>query len=591
MIVTCPACGRKAAVHEETRDVRCECGRRFDPSARPTVADPFLGRELKGYRVEELIGSGGMGTVYRATQLSLGRPVAVKVLPPNVSDDPLFVHRFHREAEILAALSHPNVVQVIDRGEVEGRWFIVMEYVDGESLRALLRRGPIPPRDACRICAQLLDALDYAHKKGVIHRDIKPENVLLSHEGNVKVADFGVSRFLEADAQTRLTRTHFVLGTYEYMAPEQRESVQEADSRSDIYATAVVLYEMLTGELPIGRFDLPSRRLADVDRRLDAILEKGLAKDPVRRYDRASAMARELAEIASAPAAPAPLDTLRDAATRLGERLRGRPARGAEGALLPPKSFEMRLDLLLTVLAVCGILLAVVGVGLLIAEEDFEIGLYDIDRDASGAIVLAYGILLWRVAERARRYLPRSRTLLLALTALAAPTVVGVPLTLWTWWALMGADLRAYYEARGRGLDTVQAAAVAQGLPLPADADAELRSRAAARANRWIAVALVVPAVAAYVWWAIEALDTPYRAFEDETLALFLVAFVLSAGALAFGLLARRVERRTWLRRNAWVWTLLSPFAPRAAARARILGRNPKDLSSSPPAPQAPSPP
>ncbi|MCK6460398.1 MAG: serine/threonine protein kinase, partial [Planctomycetes bacterium] len=352
MLVTCPACGRKAAVAEEARDVVCDCGRRFDPAARPTVADPFLGKEIKGYRVEEPIGSGAMGTVYRATQLSLGRPVAVKVLPPNVSDDPQFVHRFHREAEILAALSHPNVVQVIDRGEADGRYFIVMEYVDGESLRSLLKRGPVPPRDACRICAQLLDALDYAHKKGVVHRDIKPENILLSQEGNVKVADFGVSRFLEAEPGTRLTRTHFVLGTYEYMAPEQRESVQEADGRSDIYATAVVLYEMLTGELPIGRFDLPSRKLKDVDRRLDAILEKGLAKDPARRYERASAMARELSAVASSPGAPAPLGALRDAMARLGEKLRESP--GAPPPR-PPKSYELRLDILLTVLAVLGV--------------------------------------------------------------------------------------------------------------------------------------------------------------------------------------------------------------------------------------------
>jgi len=575
MIVTCPACGRKAVVHEETRDVVCGCGRRFDPSSRPTVADPFLGRELKGYRVEELIGSGGMGTVYRATQLSLGRPVAVKVLPPNVSDDPLFVHRFHREAEILAALSHPNVVQVIDRGEADGRYFIVMEYVDGASLRALLRRGPVPPRDACRICAQLLDALDYAHKKGVIHRDIKPENVLLSQEGNVKVADFGVSRFLEADAQTRLTRTHLVLGTYEYMAPEQRESVQEADNRSDIYATAVVLYEMLTGELPIGRFDLPSRKLPDVDRRLDAILEKGLAKDPGRRYERASAMARELADVASAPGAPTPLEALHGAVARLGERLWGRAEPVAATASnvppRPPKSFEMRLDLLLTVLAVCGVLLGVVGVGLLIAEEDFEVGLYDIDRDASGIVVAAYGFVLWRVAERARRFAPGSRTLLLALTALVAPTGIGLPITLWTWWEFMGADFRAYFAARAAGLGAVEAATEAQHLPLVGPEDAQ--PHAAARVNRRLAWILGALAIAAIALWTVVAIETPHKADRDEGAALLVVTAILASLATATFALARRVERRAWLRPNAWVWALLAPVAPRAAARARLLAR------------------
>ncbi|MHC4491406.1 MAG: serine/threonine-protein kinase, partial [Planctomycetota bacterium] len=175
MLVTCPACGRKAAVSEQTREVVCDCGRRFDPAARATVADPFLGRELAGYRIEEVIGSGGMGTVYKATQLSLGRPVAFKVLPPNVADDPQFVHRFHREAEVLASLSHSHVVQVIDRGEADGRYFIVMEYVEGTSLRELIRNGPVPAEEACRVISGLLGALEYAHVRGIVHRDIKPE--------------------------------------------------------------------------------------------------------------------------------------------------------------------------------------------------------------------------------------------------------------------------------------------------------------------------------------------------------------------------------------------------------------------------------
>jgi len=576
MVVTCPACGRKAATTEEARDVVCDCGRRFDPAARPTVADPFLGREFRGYRVEELIGSGGMGTVYRATQLSLGRPVALKVLPPNVSDDPQFVHRFHREAEILAALSHPNVVQVIDRGEAEGRYFIVMEYVDGESLRALLRRGPVPARDACRICAQLLDALDYAHKRGVIHRDVKPENILLSREGNVKVADFGVSRFLAADAENRLTRTHFVLGTFEYMAPEQREAVQEADNRSDIYASAVVLYEMLTGELPIGRFDLPSRKIPDVDRRLDAILERGLAKDPERRYDRASAMARELAGIVSAPGAPAGLDALREAVTRLGERIRGRPPT-SETAPRPPKSFELRLDLLLTVLAVLGILLAAVGVGILVSKEPFRVGLYDLDRDVSGILVAVYGLVLWRVAERARRFAAGSRALLLALTALLAPTLVGLPITVWTWWALLGSDLHAYFAARARGLGTVEAAAHAQDLPLHEQPAAQQEAlRRAALSNRRLSRFFALLGLLSYVLWLIEALDAPHRAFRDEGLAFFVGVWILVALSVTFRVLARQVAQGLWLSANARTWTMLSPFAPRTAARARLVAQ--KDL-------------
>jgi hypothetical protein len=387
----------------------------------------------------------------------------------------------------------------------------------------------------------------------------------------VKVADFGVSRFLEADARTRLTRTHFVLGTYEYMAPEQRESVQEADSRSDIYATAVVLYEMLTGELPIGRFDLPSRKLPDVDRRLDAILERGLAKDPARRFERASAMARALGEVASSPGAAVPLDALRAAVTRLGERLRPRAAPAAEPR--PPKSFEFRLDLLLTVLAVLGVLMAVVGVGLLIGEEKFEVGLYDLDRDASGPLVVAFGIVLWRVAERARRYATGSRTLLLALTALLAPTIFGLPITLWAWWAFLGGDLRAYFDARSAGLGAIEAAAQAQHLaPGPDEA------HAAARVNRRAAWILAAFAAVAFALWAAVAIETPHKADRDEGAALLVATAFLAAVAIAFAALARRVERRAWLRPNAWLWTLLAPLAPRAAARARFLGQGSKNL-------------
>jgi len=578
MIVTCPACGRKAAVAEAARDVVCDCGRRFDPTERPTVADAFLGRELGGYRIEELIGSGAMGTVYKATQLSLNRPVAVKVLPPNVADDPQFVHRFHREAEILAALSHPNIVQVIDRGEALGRYFIVMEYVDGASLRELLRKGPVPPRDACRIVAQLLAALDYAHARNVVHRDIKPENVLVSRDGNVKIADFGVSRFLADEPGTRLTRTHFVLGTYEYMAPEQRETAQEADGRSDIYATAVVLYEMLTGELPIGRFELPSRKLPHVDRRIDAIVERGLAKDPAKRYDRASAMAHDLLQVHATPAAPPGLEALRAAVTRLGERLRARtePAPGPR----PPASYELRLDLLLTVLAVTGIILAIVGFGLLVAEERFVLGLYDFpDRDYAGLIPALYGIVLWRVAERARRFGGGTRVLLLALAALLVPTLYGLPLAIWAWWALSAPDLRTYYDARARGLGTIEAAALAQGLPLPPRIrpEAIARRRAAVQANRRLARVLGVLALVAYGAWMLIYLDSRSKAFRDEGYAFLVIATVLSVAAVASALLTRMVERGRWLRANAILWSLLSPAAPRAARRARLVARDAKD--------------
>jgi hypothetical protein len=330
---------------------------------------------------------------------------------------------------------------------------------------------------------------------------------------------------------------------------------------------------MLTGELPIGRFDLPSRKLKDVDRRLDAILEKGLAKEPGRRYERASVMAREVAEIGNAPATSQGLDALRDAATRLGQRLRGSAARPGEPPPKPPKAFDLHLDLLLTVLAVTGILLAIVGVGLLVSEEKFEVGLYDLDRDASGVIVACYGLVLWRVAERARKFGAGSRTMLLALTALLLPTLFGTPITFWTWWALVGADLRAYYDARSRGVDAAEAAALAQGRPKDPQHEAHRR---AAVANRKMARVLAVLAFGCSVCWIIVAADTPRHAFRDEGFAFLICTWALIALSIGFRLLARQVERREWLKPNAWAWTILSPVAPRTAARARLLAH--KDL-------------
>jgi predicted Ser/Thr protein kinase len=578
MLVTCPACGRKAAVSEQTREVVCACGRRFDPAARATVADPFLGRELAGYRIEEVIGSGGMGTVYKATQLSLGRPVAFKVLPPNVADDPQFVHRFHREAEVLASLSHSHIVQVIDRGEADGRYFIVMEYVEGTSLRELVRNGPVPAKEACRVVSGLLGALDYAHSRGIVHRDIKPENVLVSRDGVVKVADFGLSRVLGGELDTRLTRTHLVLGTYEYMAPELRESVREADARSDIYATAVVLYEMLTGELPIGRFAMPSRKLPGVDRRLDQILERGLAKDPDDRYARASRMGEDIDALLTSPGSPVNLEAFGHASKRFTERVQQvmrRPSVGGEPR--PPTAFDMRLDLLLTVLAVCGVLVSVLGAYLLVAGDPFEFALVDFGGGGAGVLTLVYGVLLWNAAERARKYWPGARTMLLVLTALAVPTLVALPITIWTWIALLAPSTRIYYDARHRGLDAAEAAALAQGEPLPpADRPAVRdRRRGAARANRTVAIVLGYVALAAFIGWIIVA--SGGKAFKDEGAFFLGVDLVAIPLAAAFAILARRVRRGRWLRLNGALWSVLGVIAPRSGRRARLLARDARD--------------
>jgi predicted Ser/Thr protein kinase len=293
----------------ETAKSREKTRRRTGMSeAGGTNSDPMVGRTFDGYRVEGVIGRGGMGVVYKATQLSLGRPVAIKVLPAEFAERPQFLERFHREVDVLSKLSHPNIVTVMERGEVDGRPYLVMEYIDGTSLRELIAKGPLPRHEALSIVRTVLGALEHAHGRGIVHRDIKPENVLIAPGGIVKVADFGLSRLLGPADLTRLTHTHLMLGTFEYMSPEQREKAKEADERSDIYAAGVVLYETLAGELPIGAFDkLSVKRPGECDSRLDAIIERSLNKEPSKRYQRASEMGDALSGVLTPmPSASAP---------------------------------------------------------------------------------------------------------------------------------------------------------------------------------------------------------------------------------------------------------------------------------------------
>lgn len=216
---------------------------------RATVSDPLIGRHLDGrYQVESRIASGGMATVYVARDTRLDRTVAVKVMHPNLADDETFVARFIREARSAARLSHPNVVAVYDQGDDDSTVYLAMEHVRGRTLRdVLLERGRLAPREALEVAERLLSALAAAHHAGMVHRDIKPENVLISDEGRVKVADFGLARAVAASGQTRSTGV--LIGTVAYLSPEQVQR-GAADARSDVYAAGIVLYEMLVGEVP-----------------------------------------------------------------------------------------------------------------------------------------------------------------------------------------------------------------------------------------------------------------------------------------------------------------------------------------------------
>jgi predicted Ser/Thr protein kinase len=242
----------------------------------------------------ELLGKGGMGAVYKARQHSLDRVVAVKILPPHVASDPAFAERFTREAKALARLNHPHIVTVHDVGQADGLYYFVMEYVDGVNLRELIRSGDLSPSQALAIVPQICEALQYAHDEGIVHRDIKPENVLLDAKGRVKIADFGLAKLLGADRQGgTLTGTHQVMGTLRYMAPEQVQGSRNVDHRADIYALGVVFYELLTGEVPMGRFAPPSQKV-QVDIRLDEVVLRALESEPEKRYQRAGDVSTDL---------------------------------------------------------------------------------------------------------------------------------------------------------------------------------------------------------------------------------------------------------------------------------------------------------
>ncbi len=266
----------------------------FEP---PTIAR--LAELFPALQIIEFIGAGGMGAVYKARQEGLDRVVALKILPEEFGHDVKFALRFTREARTLARLNHPNIVSVYEFGNVEETYYFLMEYVDGSNLREIVEARQLTPEHALTIVPHLCDALQYAHDKGVVHRDIKPDNILMAVDGSVKIADFGLSRILGNESQKDLlTGTHQVMGTPRYMAPEQLEGSHGVDHRADIYSLGVVFYEMLTGELPIGRFAPPSAKV-EIDVRLDEVVLRTLEKEPQRRYQHASQVKSDVQSITS----------------------------------------------------------------------------------------------------------------------------------------------------------------------------------------------------------------------------------------------------------------------------------------------------
>src|SRR3954470_13249135 len=263
------------------------------------------------YRVLRRLGSGGMADVYLVEDQQLGRRVALKLLYRHLAEDVQFVERFRREASSAAGLQHQNIVGIFDRGEWDGTYYIAMEYIEGHTLKDIIReRGPAPPEAAVDVVLQILRAARYAHQRGIVHRDIKPHNVLIDQEGRVKVADFGIARAGASD----MTETGSIMGTAQYISPEQAQG-RPVDARSDLYSIGIVLYELLTGRVP---FDAESAvtialkqvseeppRLSqlnpEISPQLEDVVIRALQKDPAYRFADADEFIQALGEVRGAP--------------------------------------------------------------------------------------------------------------------------------------------------------------------------------------------------------------------------------------------------------------------------------------------------
>ncbi|HYX89431.1 MAG TPA: protein kinase [Gaiellaceae bacterium] len=317
------------------------------------VSDTLIGTVFDGrYRIVRKLGAGGMADVYLAEDQELGRRVAIKILNDRHAADDQFVERFRREAKNAAGLSHPNIVSIYDRGTAEGTYYIAMEYLDGRSLKEMIvGRGPAPIKTAIEYARQILGAVGFAHRNGIVHRDIKPHNVLVSPEGRLKVTDFGIAR----SGASQMTEVGSIIGTAQYLSPEQARG-SPVDQTSDLYSVGVVLYEMLTGQVPFtGDTPLeiamkhlsavpkpPSELRPEVPHDLDLIVLRALAKNPDDRYQTADEFDRDLAQVAeglpvaaqTADAATAVLSgsgILAAAASRSRDRIHGHTGRRRRG--------------------------------------------------------------------------------------------------------------------------------------------------------------------------------------------------------------------------------------------------------------------
>ncbi|UCC97729.1 MAG: serine/threonine protein kinase [Phycisphaerales bacterium] len=408
-----------------------------------------LAEQFPGLEILELLGQGGMGAVYKARQRQLDRLAALKILPPQVGQTEAFAERFMREARSLARLNHPGIVMVYDFGHTEaGLYYFVMEFVDGTDLRHVIRAGQLAPADALSVVPQICEALQYAHEEGIVHRDIKPENIMLNKKGQIKITDFGLAKLLDQPASVHtLTKAGQRMGTPHYMAPEQIEHPHRVDHRADIYSLGVVFYEMLTRELPLGRFPVPSRKV-HIDVRLDEVVLKTLEKEPDRRYQHASEVKSDVETISSKNPMPGPAP---------------KPAEvpGDDDAT---KAIRHQVWIPAVGLLVAGGINCLAAVGLLLATVFSLLAQGFTDRLVTFgflpgaarivlvAVTVAYAVLVvlggWNLMQLRSRRLALAGSIL-ALFPFSAGSVVGLPMGIWALVVMRRQNVKAAFGQEG----------------------------------------------------------------------------------------------------------------------------------------------
>jgi serine/threonine protein kinase len=463
----CPECLLKAGLESKSRTD----GEPNHPPPAITVGEVAI--HFPQLEIIELLGQGGMGVVFKARQSQLDRLVALKVMLPEFARESSFAERFTREARILARLNHPNIVTVYDFGQTGGFFYFLMEFVEGVNLRQSMQSGRLTPEQALTIVPRLCDALQFAHDEGVTHRDIKPENILLDRRGRVKMADFGLAK-LTGEAQTdfSITATGVTMGTPKYMAPEQLENAKSVDHRADIYSLGVVFYEMLTGELPLGRFEPPSQRV-QVDVRLDEIVLKALEKRPERRYQQASEVKTQVESIAGKPQASRIPPPAVPVETKPGDKnLAETPPGHSEFRQQDAREILALVMAVLSGLSIVGVVAGVIGLARVIfpaLRTDMQLGPAEaLGRDAfqfGGILVLSLMalFLLPKARRQGRDRLARINALNLVivgafLTFACSRHWFGLTVPYWLggiyavfafvcWILLRGRDVRAAFES------------------------------------------------------------------------------------------------------------------------------------------------